>query len=119
MLHVLERRRLVLPAYEGMSLTQAAQAYSQFLAPTRPQDSSKHRKMIFERIQTIDDAPKWAVRLVDQFLRDPKLVPDPCKGKAWHWGGRFEVSSATARVRGVDCGRTANVFLKLPSRAIP
>lgn len=115
MLHVLDKRRRVLPAYEGMTLTQAAESYSKFLSAARPKDSSNHRKAIY-RLKSLDEAPEWAVKLVDRFLKDPKSVRDPCRGKAWHWGGRFEVHPVTARVRGVDCGSTANIFLKLPPR---
>ena len=111
-LHVLERRR-TLPAFEGYTLTRMAQEYAKFLSPNRD-PKLPHRASI--NALTIDTAPQWAVRLVDQFLEDPENVKDPCKGKAWHWGAPWEVN--VEKKRRVNCGYTRNVFLNLKKRVI-
>lgn len=104
-LHLFNRRRR-LPEHQGKTLTQMAQAYSNFLRMDRP--DTPHRKAVFA--MTLETAPQWMVRLVDRFLDNPRRVKDPCKGKAWHFGGRFEVDTGNALI--VDCGDTANVFLR-------
>jgi len=111
-LHVLERRRTKLPAFEGYTLTEMTKAYSKFLSPKRdPQ--LPHRAAIYAL--TIDTAPQWTVRMVDAFLENPENVKDPCKGKAWNWGATWEIKAPKERI--VDCGRTRNTFLKLEKRA--
>jgi hypothetical protein len=110
-LHVLERRRTKLPAFEGYTLTEMTRAYSKFLSPRRD-PKLPHRAAIYAL--TIDTAPQWAVRLVDAFLEDPKNVKDPCRGKAWNWGASWEIEAPEERI--VDCGRTRNTFLTLEKR---
>jgi len=112
MLHVL-KRRTTLPAHEGFTLTRMAQEYAKFLDPDRDPELP-HRAAI--NALTIDTAPQWAVRLVDQFLKDPASVEDPCKGQAWHWGAKWEVT--VSKKRRVDCGYTLNVFLGLKKHII-
>ncbi len=103
-LHVFNRRRR-LPEHQGKTLTQMAQAYSNFLEMDRPE--TPHRKAVFRH--TIETSPQWMVRLVDRFLANPKRVKDPCRGKAWHFGGKFEIAVGDRRI--LDCGNTANWFL--------
>jgi len=112
-LHVLERRRLNLPAFEDHSLTEMMQQYANFLSPNRDPEVP-HRAAIMAL--TIDTAPQWAVRLVNRFLKDPDSVRDPCRGKAWHWGAKWEVN--VAKKNQVDCGYTLNAFLPLKKRVI-
>jgi len=112
MLHVLERRR-TLPAHEGYTLTDMAQAYAKFLDPDRDPELP-HRKAI--NALDIDTAPQWAVKLVDDFLEDPEKVKDPCRGRAWHWGATWEVM--VPKSRRVNCGRTLNVFTTLKKGVI-
>ncbi len=111
-LHLFNRRRR-LPEHRGKTLTEMAQAYSNFLDMDRPE--TPHRKAVFA--MTLETAPQWTVRLVDRFLANPKRIKDPCKGKAWHFGGRFEVDIEGALV--IDCGDTANVFLRRPGDPTP
>jgi hypothetical protein len=108
-LHVLERRRK-LPTHVGKNLTEMAKSYSNFLNEDR--EETPHRRAVFAT--TLETAPRWAVRLVDKFLANPRSIKDPCKGKAWNWGGHFEVG--TNNPHAVDCGSTANVFLGLAPR---
>ena len=112
-LHVLERRRKNLPAFECYTLTEMAQAYANFLDPDRDPELP-HRAAI--KALNIDTAPGWAVKLVDKFLKDPNSVKDPCRGKAWHWGATWEVN--VSKKRKVDCGYTLNVFTTLKKGVI-
>lgn len=110
-LHVLDRRR-TLPKFKGLSLTGMANEYAKFLSPKRPKDSTPARRAVFAL--TLETAPGWAVKLVDQYLDDPASVPDPCRGRAWHWGSWSDVQTSVRRR--VDCGRTHNIFLGFPRR---
>ena len=107
-LHVLERRRH-LPKYEGLSLTDMARKYAKFLSPYRDKNSSPHRRGVFAL--TLETAPGWTIKLVDRFLEDPENVPDPCRGKAWHWGSYTDVQKS--KRKRVNCGKTYNIFLSL------
>ena len=42
-------------------------------------------------------------------------VRDPCRGRAWHWGGAMDTPSG--RMQAIDCGGTYNVFYGLVRRA--
>jgi hypothetical protein len=87
--------------------------YANFLSPHRDPELP-HRKAI--NALTIDTAPGWAVKLVNDFLDDPESVRDPCRGKAWHWAAKWEVN--VSKKRRVNCGYTRNVFLNLKKRVI-
>jgi hypothetical protein len=40
---------------------------------------------------------------------------DPCRGRAWHWGGEIDLPLAKQkRLVEVDCGNTRNTFYTLP-----
>jgi hypothetical protein len=104
MLHVLERRR----QRAGLTLTEMAEAYSAFLKPAKPSANDlPHRGAVYAL--TLETAPQWTVKLVDTFLADPKIVKDPCHGKAWNWGS--ETDFLVSKLNRVDCGNTNNVFL--------
>jgi len=105
-LHVLERRRH-LPAHQGFSLTEMADEYSAFLKPNPQKNNLPHRTAVYRT--TLETAPQWAVRLVDEFLSDPESVRDPCRGRAWHWGSTEDV--LVSKRNRVNCGYTHNIFL--------
>ena len=85
-----------------------ARAYSTL---HRPGPATPHR------LQTLalneETVPVWALSLVRSF--EAGELEDPCHGRAWHWGSktdalRFFLINPRAQV--VDCGPTANVFLR-------
>jgi len=100
-LHVL-KRRTGLPRFRGRSIADVAQAYSSFWndAPKKPRQLQIHGL-------TWDEMPAWTHQLIEAF--EGGLVPDPCEGKAIHWGS-LEDSTKRTDLRAVDCGQTANVF---------
>lgn len=55
--------------------------------------------------------PFWAeaVRRAQAWMRGQ--LRDPCRGRAWHWGGTIDIPGAKKkRLRPVDCGATENTF---------
>jgi hypothetical protein len=42
-------------------------------------------------------------------------LSDPCRGRAWHWGGTID--APRGRMIAVDCGKTRNTFYALKPRA--
>lgn len=58
-------------------------------------------------------APKWrrVLRMADEWSLG--LWPDPCRGKAWHWGGQMD--RPWPGLVEIDCGDTRNVFYALAS----
>lgn len=111
-LHVLKRRQ-TLPRLEDHSLAEVAQAYSVFW---RDPPSSAHARSI--RALTWDEIPAWTKELVETF--EAGALPDPCEGRAWHWGSA-EDAAHRPDLEPVGCGTTANVFLGLerPRRPAP
>jgi hypothetical protein len=59
-------------------------------------------------------APLWraALERADRFARGE--LRDPCRGRAWHWGGTID--SPRGRMEPVDCGETENTFYRLTAR---
>ena len=55
--------------------------------------------------------PLWQATLerVDRFSRGE--LEDPCRGRAWHWGG--VIDSPRGRMDPIDCGETHNTFYRL------
>lgn len=55
--------------------------------------------------------PLWraVLRRADRWRQ--RRLPDPCGGKAWHWGGTIDVP--WKGLEEIDCGDTANTFYEL------
>lgn len=102
-LHVLERRRH-LPAFEGLSLSEVAQAYSAFF---KPGPDTQHRADV--AAITLETAPKWALKAVDLFYAG--RLRDPCRGRATHWGSPEDYAGKTGFLV-VDCGNTRNIYTR-------
>ena len=99
-LHVLDRRA----ARGGETPAQHAMRYSSFWR--RPETPAR----VLRRIRK--NPEKWRATLerVRRFERGE--LPDPCRGRALHWGDR-EGDLARAKRAGwarVSCGNTANLF---------
>ena len=59
-------------------------------------------------------APLWRATLERSARWGRGELSDPCRGKAWHWGG--VIDSPRGRMVAVDCGRTRNTFYRLEPR---
>ena len=107
-MHVLDRRRqLPLLAPERLSLADMALKYSKFHSPYKA--PNKHRAAV--KALTLDTAPAWAHEAVDRFYAG--TLPDPCRGRALHWGSYEDYQQPSNATRAVvDCGKTYNIFTK-------
>ncbi|MCP4243506.1 MAG: hypothetical protein GY772_23370 [bacterium] len=104
-LHVLDRRRrLPLLAPENLSLADMAKRYSKFHSPHKP--INKHRARV--KAVTLESAPAWSHEAVTRFYDG--TLPDPCRGKALHWGSFSDYRGRTGFRSVVDCGPTHNIF---------
>jgi hypothetical protein len=58
--------------------------------------------------------PFWRVALLitDKWVKGE--LRDPCRGRAWHWGGTID--NPHGRMVAVDCGETRNTFYGLRPR---
>lgn len=55
--------------------------------------------------------PLWQKALARARAWGEGTLRDPCKGRAWHWGG--SIDSPRGRMVRVECGETRNTFYRL------
>ncbi|MGD8860224.1 MAG: hypothetical protein PVI30_09430 [Myxococcales bacterium] len=127
--HVLARRwRRVVERYETIRFVDVIRNYCSGLgglsrSPTRRQRWVRRLWPDGSRPEGWPDyaswdrhAPLWRHTLAraDRFGRGE--LRDPCRGRAWHWGGTID--SPRGRMQPVNCGDTQNTFYGLAPREL-